>query len=121
MVSQVYHPRLFTLGTGEGNQIIVGNVNLLGHKFFLKSKLSIHRVLAFNCDLLNSVARNISNTLYCPYGKDAGCLALLNATHSGPAEGRIQQGEVSACPPSASPSGEAGGDTGFLKVIIFSF
>ena len=25
---------------------------------------------------------------------------------------------VSACPPSASPSGEAGGDTEFLKIII---
>jgi hypothetical protein len=46
------------------------------------------------------VKRNIGNTLYCPYGKDAGCLALLNATPGGPAEGRIQQGEVSACPPS---------------------
>jgi hypothetical protein len=28
---------------------------------------------------------------------------------------------VSACPPSASPSGEAGGDTGFIKVIIFFY
>jgi hypothetical protein len=44
---------------------------------------------------LNFVERNIGNKLYCPYGDDAGCLALLNATFGGPAEGRIQQGEVS--------------------------
>jgi hypothetical protein len=28
---------------------------------------------------------------------------------------------VSACPPSASPSGEAGGDTGYIKVTIFFY
>jgi hypothetical protein len=33
--------------------------------------------------------------LWCPYGEDARYLALLNATFGGPAEGRIQQGEVS--------------------------
>ena len=41
------------------------------------------------------MTRNSGNTLRCPYGDDAGCLALLNATFGGPAEGRIQQGEVS--------------------------
>ena len=40
----------------------------------------------------------MNNNLHCGYGSDAGCLALLNATSGGPAEGRIQQGEVSACP-----------------------
>jgi hypothetical protein len=46
------------------------------------------------------VAKNMDNTLFCSFGSDAGCLALLNATFGGPAKGRIQQGEVSACPPS---------------------
>jgi hypothetical protein len=41
------------------------------------------------------VAKNMNNTLCCGYLEDAGCLALLNATFGGPAEGRIQQGEVS--------------------------
>jgi len=40
----------------------------------------------------------MNNNLHCGYGSGAGCLALLNATSGGPAEGRIQQGEVSACP-----------------------
>jgi hypothetical protein len=43
----------------------------------------------------------MDNSLCCGYGSNAGCLALLNATFGGPAEGRIQQGEVSACPPPA--------------------
>jgi hypothetical protein len=70
---------------------------------------------------LNFVAINIGNTLFCPYGEDAGCPAPLNATSGGPAKGRIQQGEVSACLSSASPSDEAGGDTGFLKVITLFY
>ena len=41
------------------------------------------------------MARNIDNTLYCPYGEVTGCLAQLNATSGGPAEDRIQPGEVS--------------------------
>ncbi|MHC4459357.1 MAG: hypothetical protein ACYS0I_20130 [Planctomycetota bacterium] len=40
----------------------------------------------------------MDNTLCCGYDSDAGCLALLAATFGGPAAGRIQQGEVSACP-----------------------
>jgi hypothetical protein len=32
------------------------------------------------CGFLNFEEKNISNPLYCPYGDDAGCLALLNAT-----------------------------------------
>jgi hypothetical protein len=44
------------------------------------------------------VAKNMDNTLCCGYDSDAGCLALLAATFGGPAAGRIQQGEVSACP-----------------------
>jgi hypothetical protein len=77
---------------------------------------------------LNFVARNIGKTLYCPYGEDAGYLALLNATFGGPTEGRIQQGEVSACPPPArsclawqadrEPLRRGGRGYWFLKVII---
>jgi hypothetical protein len=40
----------------------------------------------------------MDNSLCYGYGSDAGCLALLNATLSGPAEGRIQQSEVSGYP-----------------------
>ena len=47
--------------------------------------------------------------MFCPFGEDAGCPAPLNATSGGPAEGRIQQGEVSACPPSRAAQARRAG------------
>jgi hypothetical protein len=31
MVGNIYNPRLFTLGACESNQVVAGDVNLLGH------------------------------------------------------------------------------------------
>jgi hypothetical protein len=41
------------------------------------------------------VASNFDNNLWCPYGEDARCLALLNPAFGRATRGGIQQGEVS--------------------------
>ena len=79
------------------------------------------------------VASNFNYNLWCRNEEDARCLALLNPAFGRATRGGIQQGEVSACPPSrAAPfgpssstlsslpkgswprAGEAGGDTGYI-------